>query len=104
MELTDEQHDSLLRYGTRRDRYFLIEPDGERESFRAFAQRPAAERNARHGVGVYDAKERTVIVEPDLERRCHELVGTAKYHDKKANDARVKIARLRQRAGEEQLA
>lgn len=91
----DVDHDKLTRRKLRRERYFLIEPDGELATYIAYNQRPAAERNARHrGYGVYDAKERKVVLEPNVALRVHELEGQIEYNQRKARDARAKHERF----------
>lgn len=72
-------HDAITK-GYAPDRYYLIEADGTRGSFIGYTQRPAAERNARSkGFGVYDTKERQLIVEPDGEKRLELIDGTIKH-------------------------
>src|SRR5262245_3848716 len=91
-----EQLDDKRRFISRRDRYFPMEPDGEL-AFSGFVQRPAAERAVRHdGRGLFDARDRVVVIEPSAERRIEYLSGRLESVLAQESELRTVIARYSQ--------
>lgn len=77
-----------------RDRYFLVDVDG-RCSFSGYMQRPAAERNCRHGYGLWDKREKEVLIQPNLPERLNALGDSQRYHEKKVREAKERAAALK---------
>lgn len=78
-----------------RDRWLPIEANG-RVGFNGWVQRPAADRNtARNGVGLYDAREKVIVKQPDAAERAERLDNTAAFHAGEAARARKTADEIR---------
>lgn len=81
-------------------RYILIEPGGTPAispwgmTIPGYAQRPAAVRHAQGGLGVYDRREETVVVEPNAEERIAHLMQQARAHEARALKLRDRIIKI----------
>lgn len=74
------------------DRYAQIEADGSRAGYMGWTQRPSAERrSASVGLGVYDRREKQMILAPDPAKRIERLNQTIEQAEREAGEARMTI-------------
>jgi len=77
-----------------RERYFLVDLDGE-ANIHGYIQRPTAERRANQtGMGLYDRREKALIIQPDVQMRlaAHETnVGRLRDQLAEAEEKQRKI-------------
>ena len=75
-----------------RERYFLVEADGE-ASIMGYTQRPAAVRKAeRSGKGLWDNREKTWVVEVDFDKRIQRLTDAVAVCERDIREARETLA------------
>lgn len=76
-------------------RYFAIDLDGSTK-FTGYVQRPAAEKNIlRRGMGIWDAREEKILVQPDEDTRFDRLNAARASLAKDLKDIENRIAELR---------
>lgn len=91
-------HERIVRWNTT-DRYFAIEADGSPVSGPylgpwARGRKVALQRTEHSGYGVYDAKERKLIREPDTQRRAERLTQEAESLEAQAQAKREIVAQI----------
>lgn len=93
MELTSERIE-VPRFANTQSRYLLVEPDGVC-IFSGYYQRPAAERNAKvRGHGVYDQREKEIVLQPDQEKFMEHLRSQLESAEANVEQLRERIESL----------